>query len=88
MKTYIIKNSDIMHGKKVFPEGSTIELDENDAVNLSDYLEEIKVSSLITDNVTLSVSSRAESRDEGSLITDHKSPITNNSLQKNKRSNK
>ena len=38
MKTYIIKNTDIMHGKKVFPEGTTIELDDKDAESLSEYL--------------------------------------------------
>ncbi|MCZ7616738.1 MAG: hypothetical protein M5T52_25015 [Ignavibacteriaceae bacterium] len=31
MKTYIIKNSDIMHNGKLFPEGSTINLDDKDA---------------------------------------------------------
>ena len=60
---------------KIFPEGSTIELDEDEALQLSNYLDELK------DNVILCGV-------EGSLITGHKSPITNNSLQKNKRSNK
>ncbi len=53
MKQYLIKNSDIMHNGKIFPEGSTIELDEKDSENLSDYLEEIKDSSLITDHSSL-----------------------------------
>lgn len=42
MKKYIIKNSDIMHNGKLFPEGSTINLDDNDAKSLSNYLTEIK----------------------------------------------
>lgn len=49
MKTYLIKNSDIMHNGKLFPEGSTINLDEKDAQSLSDYLSEINDSS-ITNN--------------------------------------
>jgi len=42
MKTYQIKNSDIMHNGKLFPEGSTISLEEKDAQSLSNYLTEIK----------------------------------------------
>lgn len=42
MKQYLIKNSDIMHNGKLFPEGSTINLDDKDAQSLSDYLTEIK----------------------------------------------
>jgi len=42
MKQYLIKNSDIMHNGKLFPEGSTINLDDKDAESLSDYLTEIK----------------------------------------------
>ena len=42
MKTYTIKNSDIMHNGKLFPEGSTINLDDKEAESLSDYLTEIK----------------------------------------------
>jgi len=42
MKTYTIKNSDIMHNGKLFPEGSTISLEEKDAQSLSNYLTEIK----------------------------------------------
>ncbi|MBE0550819.1 MAG: hypothetical protein IH619_00370 [Ignavibacterium sp.] len=42
MKTYTIINSDIMHNGKLFPEGSTINLDDKDAQSLSDYLTEIK----------------------------------------------
>ncbi|MBE0550821.1 MAG: hypothetical protein IH619_00380 [Ignavibacterium sp.] len=42
MKTYIIKNSDIMLNGKLFPEGSTINLEDKDAQSLSDYLTEIK----------------------------------------------
>jgi hypothetical protein len=41
---------------KLIPEGSTINLDDKDAQSLSEYL------------VTLSVSSRAESRDEVSSL--------------------
>ena len=46
MKQYLIKNSDIMHNGKLFPEGSTINLDEKDAQSLSDYLSEINDSSI------------------------------------------
>ena len=64
MKQYIIKNSDIMLNGKLIPEGSTVELDEKDAQSLSAYL------------VTLSASSRAETRDEGSTKnTVHKTNI-------------
>jgi len=42
MKQYLIKNSDIMHNGKLFPEGSTINLDDKDAQSLSNYLAEIK----------------------------------------------
>lgn len=42
MKQYLIKNSDIMHNGKLFPEGSTINLDDKEAESLSDYLTEIK----------------------------------------------
>lgn len=42
MKSYLIKNSDIMHNGKLFPEGSTINLDDKDAQSLSAYLTEIK----------------------------------------------
>lgn len=42
MKQYLIKNSDIMHNGKLFPEGSTINLDDKDAQSLTDYLTEIK----------------------------------------------
>lgn len=52
MKTYLIKNTDLMLNGKIFSEGSTIELDEKEANSLSDYL------------VTLSASSLAVSRDE------------------------
>jgi len=68
MKTYTIKNSDIMHNGKLFPEGSTINLDDKDAQSLSNFL------------VPLSASSRAETRDEGSnKNTDQK---TNNKRSK------
>ncbi len=42
MKTYLIINSDIMHNGKIFPEGSTINLEDKEAESLSDYLIEIK----------------------------------------------
>ena len=42
MKTYLIKNTDIMHNGKLFPEGSTINLEDKDAQSLSNYLTEIK----------------------------------------------
>ena len=42
MKTYTIKNTDIMHKGKIFPEGSPIDLDDKDAEILSAYLYEIK----------------------------------------------
>ncbi len=38
MKQYTIKNTDIMHNGKIFPEGSTIDLEDKDAESLSDYL--------------------------------------------------
>ena len=53
MKQFIIKLSDIMHNGKIFPEGSTIELDEQEALQLSNYLDEVKDSSLITDHSSL-----------------------------------
>jgi len=53
MKSYLIKQSDIMHKGKLFPEGSTIELDEQEALQLSKYLDVVKVSSLITDHSSL-----------------------------------
>ena len=42
MKSYTIQNSDIMHNGKIFPEGSTINLEDKEAESLSDYLIEIK----------------------------------------------
>ena len=42
MKIYLIKNTDIMLNGKLFPEGSTIKLDDKDAQSLSNYLTEIK----------------------------------------------
>lgn len=61
MKTYAIKNSDIMLNGKLIPEGSTVKLDDKDAESLSNYL------------VPLDASSRAESRDECSnKYTDQK----------------
>jgi len=42
MKTYTIKNSDIMHKGKIFPEGSTIDLEDKDAESLANFLEQIK----------------------------------------------
>ena len=42
MKTYTIKNTDIMHKGKIFPEGSTIDLEEKEAESLSDFLDLIK----------------------------------------------
>ena len=42
MKTYLIKNTDIMFNGKLFPEGSIIKLDDKDAQSLSNYLTEIK----------------------------------------------
>lgn len=38
MKQYLIKNSDILHNGKIFPEGTTIELEDKDAQSLSSYL--------------------------------------------------
>ena len=43
MKQYKIINTDIQLKGKLFPEGSTINLDDKDAQSLSKYLEEIKV---------------------------------------------
>ncbi len=70
MKTYTIKNSDIMHNGKLFPEGSTINLDDKDAESLSNYL------------VTLSASSRAETRDEVSSINNKEQNTKNKSRSK------
>ena len=42
MKTYTIKNTDIMHKGKIFPEGSTIDLEDKEAESLSDFLDLIK----------------------------------------------
>ena len=70
MKTYTIKNSDIMHNGKLFPEGSTINLDDKDAESLSNYL------------VTLSASSRAASRDEVSSINNKEQNTKNKSRSK------
>ncbi len=50
MKTYTIKNSDIMHNGKIFPEGSTIDLEDKEAESLSDFLEEVKDSSIKNSN--------------------------------------
>lgn len=38
MKTYLIKNSDIMLKGKLFPEGTTINLEDKDAASLSAFL--------------------------------------------------
>lgn len=43
MKQYLIKNSDILHNGKIFPEGTTIELEDKDAQSLSDYLVTLSV---------------------------------------------
>ena len=43
MKTYTIKNSDIMHNGKIFPEGSTISLEDKEAESLSNFLDPIKL---------------------------------------------
>ena len=43
MKQYLIKNSDILHNGKIFPEGTTIELADKDAQSLSDYLVTLSV---------------------------------------------
>ncbi len=41
MKKYTIKNSDIMHNGKIFPEGSTIDLEDKETESLSDFLDPI-----------------------------------------------
>lgn len=67
MKTYKIINSDILFKGKLFPENGTINLDDKDAGSLSAYL------------ITLSsVSSRAESRDEGSSASSTEKESKNN----------
>jgi hypothetical protein len=38
MKTYTIKDIDIMFNGKIYPEGSTINLDDKDAQSLSAFL--------------------------------------------------
>ena len=45
MRTYKIINTAIQLNGKLFPEGSTINLDDKDAQSLSKYLEEINVAS-------------------------------------------
>ena len=50
MKQYLIKNTDIMLNGKIIPEGSTVNLDDKDAQLLSEYLEEVKDTSVITNN--------------------------------------
>lgn len=55
MKSYLIKQSDIMHKGKIFPEGSTIDLEDKDAESLSDFLVEVsesKTKSLEPNNET------------------------------------
>ena len=42
MKQYLIKNTAIMHNGKLFPEGSTINLDDKEAESLSNFLDPIK----------------------------------------------
>lgn len=42
MKTYKIINTDILFKGKLFPENSTINLDDKDAQSLSSFLKEIK----------------------------------------------
>ena len=39
MPTYQVKGTDILHSKTIYPEGSTIELRQEDADRLADYLE-------------------------------------------------
>lgn len=54
MKTYTIKNTDIMHKGKIFPEGATIDLEEKEAESLSDFLvtlREVEVSSKVNKEV-------------------------------------
>ena len=41
MPNYTVKGTNILHNKTVFAEGSTIELDSEEAKRLADYLEEI-----------------------------------------------
>ncbi|MCC7513790.1 MAG: hypothetical protein IT212_03750 [Bacteroidia bacterium] len=50
MKQYLIKNTDIMLNGKIIPEGSTVNLDDKDAQLLSEYLVEVKDTSVITNN--------------------------------------
>lgn len=42
MPTYKVAGTDILHNKKLYPDGSTIELTKTDADRLADYLEFIK----------------------------------------------
>jgi len=39
MPTYKVKGTDILHSKTIYPDGSTIELNKEDAQRLADYLE-------------------------------------------------
>lgn len=42
MAKYRVKGTDILHNKKLYPEGSEIELDDKNAEQLRDYLIPIK----------------------------------------------
>jgi len=42
MPTYKVNGTDILHNKTIYPDGSTIELKNEDAERLEDYLEFIK----------------------------------------------
>jgi len=53
MKQYKIINTDIQLNGKLFPEGSTINLDDKDAESLSNYLEEVNNSLISTDHSSL-----------------------------------
>ena len=43
MAKYRVEKTDILHNKKLYPQGSEIELEEKDAEKLNDYLVPIQV---------------------------------------------
>lgn len=71
MKRYKIIDTDIQHKGKLFPEGSTIDLDNKEAENLSAFLVPLG-----------SASSQAESRDEGSPKSNTSKELKNNKRNK------
>jgi hypothetical protein len=57
---YKIKNTDLFHNGKLIPEGSTIDLSNEDSKDLSDYLEEIQ--EIKKDKTELKKNSKSENK--------------------------